>query len=106
MSWQNKIYTGDCLYVLHLDTDSADLIYLDPPFNSNRIFSAPIGSKAAGSSFDMWTWNDVDKTFLEEMIVDYPFLVNFIQSIDVIHSKSMKSYITYMAQRLIEMKGF
>ena len=106
MSWQNKIYTGDCLYVLHgLDTDSADLIYLDPPFNSNRIFSAPIGSKAAGSSFDdMWTWNDVDKTFLEEMIVDYPFLVNFIQSIDVIHSKSMKSYITYMAQRLIEMK--
>ena len=104
-NWTNKIYTGDCLYVLNgLDTNSVDLIYLDPPFNSNRVFSAPIGSKAAGSSFeDMWKWEDVDKLYLEEMITEYPFMVNMIQTIDVMHSKPMKAYITYMAQRIIQM---
>ena len=29
-----------------------DLIYLDPPFNSNRHYEAPIGSKAAGAAFN------------------------------------------------------
>ena len=103
--WTNKIYTGDCLYVLNgLDTNSVDLIYLDPPFNSNRVFSAPVGSKAAGSTFDdMWKWEDVDKLYLEEMITEYPFMVNMIQTIDVMHSKPMKAYITYMAQRIIQM---
>ncbi len=59
----NTLYTGDCLYILHgINSDSVDMIYLDPPFNSNRNFSAPLGSKAAGSSFeDMWRWKDVDE---------------------------------------------
>jgi DNA modification methylase len=102
----NTLYTADCLYTLHgLENETIDLIYLDPPFNSNKNFSAPIGSVAAGTSFeDMWTWKDVDKEYLGEMINDYPFMVNVIQAIDVMHSKSMKAYITYMGQRLIEMK--
>ena len=37
-----------------------DLIYLDPPFNSNRDYAAPIGSKAAGAAFkDTWDLTDV-----------------------------------------------
>ena len=44
-----------------MNSESVDLIYIDPPFNSNRSFSAPIGSVAAGASFkDAWTLNDVD----------------------------------------------
>jgi 16S rRNA G966 N2-methylase RsmD len=31
--------------------ESVDLIYLDPPFNSKRFYSAPIGSKSAGGFF-------------------------------------------------------
>ncbi len=106
MSIRNKLYTGDCLHIVHgLDSESIDLIYLDPPFNSKRIFSAPVGSLAAGNSFeDMWTWDDVDKEYLEQLIDDYPFMVNLIQTLDVIHSKSMKSYVTYMAQRIIELE--
>ena len=102
----NTLYTGDCLYILHgINSNSVDLIYLDPPFNSNRNFSAPLGSKAAVSSFDdMWTWNDVDEQYLESIIKDYPFLVQFIQSIGVISSEAMKSYTAYMTQRIIEMK--
>ena len=65
--FQNTLYTGDNLYVLNgMNSESVDLIYLDPPFNSKRTYSAPIGSKAAGASFkDMWTWDDVDEAYLE-----------------------------------------
>lgn len=101
----NTLWTGDNLYILNgLNSESVDLIYLDPPFNSKRMYSAPVGSKLAGVSFkDMWTWRDVDKAYLETMINDYPSLVSFIQSIEEIHSAGMMSYITYMAQRIIVM---
>ena len=101
----NTLFTGDCLYVLNgMNSESVDLIYLDPPFNSKRFYSAPVGSKAAGASFkDMWSWEDVDEAYLERMIDDYPYLVQFIQSVRVIHGKAMMSYITYMTQRIIEL---
>ena len=101
----NSLYTGDNLYVLRgLNSESIDLIYLDPPFNSKTFYSAPIGSKAAGSSFkDMWTWQDVDKAYLESVIENYPYLVQYIDAVDTIYGEAMMSYITYMAQRIIEM---
>jgi DNA modification methylase len=102
---QNTLYTNDNLYILNgLNSESVDLIYLDPPFNSKRTYSAPVGSKSAGASFkDMWTWQDIDNSYLDKLIEKYPSLVRFIQSIEEIHSKGMMAYITYMTQRLIEM---
>ena len=49
----NHLYYGDNLTVLRdFDTESVDLIYLDPPFNSNAgynvLFKAPDGSGSAG----------------------------------------------------------
>lgn len=42
------IFTGDNLHVLRgMESESVDLIYLDPPFNSNANYAAPIGSAAA-----------------------------------------------------------
>ena len=101
---QNTLYTGDNLYILNgMNSDSVDLIYLDPPFNSKRTYSAPIGSKAAGASFkDIWTWCDVDEECLD-WLEQYPALVEHINSIEKIHSEGMMSYITYMAQRIIQM---
>ena len=51
------IWTGDNLEILRgLNSASVDLIYLDPPFNSNRNYAAPVGSAAAGAAFkDTWT---------------------------------------------------
>ena len=48
MNVKNRtIFCNDNLYILRgLDTESVDLIYLDPPFNSNRNYEAPIGSEA------------------------------------------------------------
>ncbi len=101
----NTLYTNDNLFILHgLNSNLVDLIYLDPPFNSKRFYSAPIGSKAAGSSFkDMWTWEDVNEEYLNALAENYPALTEFIASIGAIHSEAMKAYLTYMAQRIIEM---
>ena len=70
MNVKNRtIFCHDNLYILRgLDTESVDLIYLDPPFNSNRNYSAPIGSEAAGAAFkDTWTLSDVDNAWHGEI---------------------------------------
>ena len=56
------LWTGDNLDVMRgLNSETVDLVYLDPPFNSNRNYAAPIGSEAAGAAFkDTWTLSDVD----------------------------------------------
>ena len=102
---QNTLYTQDNLFVLYgMNSEIADLIYLDPPFNSKRMYCAPVGSKAAGSSFkDMWEWSDVNEAYLEKLAIDYIEITDFIKSIAKIHSKAMMAYITYMCQRLIEL---
>jgi site-specific DNA-methyltransferase (adenine-specific) len=101
----NTLYTNDNLFVLSgLNSNLADLIYLDPPFNTKRVYSAPIGSRAAGSSFkDMWTWQDVNEAYLETLTGKHPALTTFIASAGALHSKAMMAYLTYMAQRIIEM---
>lgn len=101
----NTLWTGDNLYILNgMNSESVDLIYLDPPFNSKRTYSAPVGSVAAGSEFnDMWTWDDVDLYFLEGLYEKCPPLIDYIKSIGAIHGKGMMSYAVYMAQRIVEM---
>ncbi len=101
---KNTLYTGDNLYILNgMDSKSVDLIYLDPPFNSKRTYSAPIGSQASGASFkDIWTWRDVDEECLG-WLEQYPALMEYINSIKWIHSEGMMAYVTYMAQRIIQM---
>jgi len=103
--FRNTLYTNDNLYVLSgLDSESVDLIYLDPPFNSKRTYSAPVGSKAAGTSFkDMWTWQDVDEYYLDSLADNFPALAKYIASVGAVHSKPMMAYLTYMSQRVIEM---
>jgi len=101
----NTLYTNDNLFVLTgMNSNFVDLIYLDPPFNTKRFYSAPIGSKAAGTSFkDMWTWQDVNEAYLYKLAANYPALTEFIANVGKIHSNAMKAYLTYMAQRVIEM---
>jgi len=102
----NTLFTGDNLYILAgMDSDSIDLIYLDPPFNSKRLYEAPVGSKAAGAAFkDMWTWGDVDQTRLESLLERYPAFFNLVNHIGQTHSKGMSAYVAYIAQRLAEMQ--
>ncbi len=104
-AFHNTLYTHDNLYVLSgMNSELVDLIYLDPPFNSKRTYSAPIGSKAAGTSFkDMWTWKDVDEYHLETLADKFPVLTKYIADVGAIHGKPMMAYLTYMSQRVVEM---
>lgn len=100
------IFSNDNLHILRgLDTESVDLIYLDPPFNSNRNYSAPIGSEAAGAAFkDTWTLSDVDNAWHGEIADREPALYQAIHTAELTHGKGMKSYLIMMAVRLLEMK--
>ena len=63
MNWKDEtIFIGDNLHVMRgMNSDSVDLIYLDPPVNFNRNCAAFIRNRAAGVSFkDMWTLSTVD----------------------------------------------
>ena len=103
--FRNTLYTHDNLYILSgIDSELVDLIYLDPPFNSKRMYSAPVGSKAAGASFkDMWTWKDVNEYYLDTLADQFSVLAKYIASVGVVHGKPMMAYLTYMAQRIVEM---
>ena len=106
MNVKNRtIFEGDNLYVLRgLDADTIDLIYLDPPFNSNRIFEASIESKAAGAAFkDSWTPNDLDSAWHGELAEKVPNLYHAISTAEFTHGKSMKAYLIMMGIRMLEM---
>lgn len=107
MNVQNRtIFSSDNLPVLRgIDTQAVDLIYLDPPFNSNRNYAAPIGSNAAGAAFkDTWTLSDVDNAWHGEIADREPALYQAIHAAELTHGKGMKSYLIMMAVRLLEMK--
>ena len=106
-NWENQtIWAGDNLDILRgMNSESVDLIYLDPPFNSKKNYAAPIGSEAAGAAFkDTWTLNDVDEAWHGEIAERDPALYGIIDAAGYAHGKGMKSYLIMMAVRLLEMK--
>ena len=100
------VWTGDNLAVMRgMNSGCVDLIYLDPPFNSNRHYEAPIGSKAAGAAFkDAWTLDDVDVHEHGELADRNPAAYCVIEAARTAHGKSMQSYLIFMAVRLLEMR--
>ena len=103
-NWKNQtIWTGDNLPIMRgMNSASIDLIYLDPPFNSKANYAAPIGSKAAGAEFkDTWTLSDVDVEWINLIETKHPALYRVLLAAI---SDSDKSYLAYMAARLLEMR--
>ena len=102
-NWANEtMWTGDNLPIMRgMNSESVDLIYLDPPFNSKANYAAPVGSKAAGAEFkDTWTLRDIDVAWLDLIELKHPKVNRVIQAA---MTDSDKSYLIYMAARLIEM---
>ena len=97
------IWTGDNLEIMRgMNSDCIDLIYLDPPFNSKADYAAPIGSIAAGAAFkDTWSLSDVDVEWINLIEEKYPTLYHVLLATT---TNSDKSYLVYMAPRLLEMK--
>ena len=98
------IFIRDNLEVMRgFNSESVDLIYLDPPFNSNEDYAAPVGSQAAGAAFkDTWTLSDVDEEWVSEIERSSESLHYAITSAGFTHGPGMQSYLTMMAIRLLE----
>ena len=103
-NWKNKtMWTGDNLPIMRgMNSESVDLIYLDPPFNSKQDYAAPIGSKAAGAEFkDTWSLSDLEIEWLDLLENKQPKLHRVIEAT---MTDSDKAYLIYMAVRLLELK--
>ena len=103
-NWKNRtMWTGDNLPIMRtMNSESVDLIYLDPPFNSKQDYAAPIGSKAAGAEFkDTWSLSDLEIEWLDLIENKHHKLHRVIEAT---MTDSDKAYLIYMAVRLLEMK--
>lgn len=106
-NWVNRtMWTGDNLDIMRgMNSESVDLIYLDPPFNSNQNYAAPIGSEAAGAAFkDTWTLDDVDLAWHGEIAEQHPALYAIIGAARESHGAGMQSYLIMMGVRILEMR--
>ena len=75
MGWKNKLYFGDNLKILrdYVATENVDLIYLDPPFNSNATYNVLFKEKSGEESAaqitafeDTWQWSiEVEAVYME-----------------------------------------
>ncbi|MGD0827385.1 MAG: DNA methyltransferase [Desulfobaccales bacterium] len=112
--WKNKLYFSDNLEVLrrHIPMGSIDLIYLDPPFNSNAtynmLFKEPSGEKSAAqiSAFeDTWKWGtQAEEAFDEAVMAGPPPLAELLKALrQVLGRTNMLAYLSMMAVRLVEM---
>ena len=110
----NKLYFGDNLHVLreHIAPESVDLVYLDPPFNSNAnyniLFKSPEGadSDAQIEAFeDTWHWNDkAEEAFDDVMRSGNSDAFELLRAMRAfLGDNDMMAYLAMMAVRLIEL---
>lgn len=99
------LWIHDNLPVLRgINSECVDLIYLDPPFNSDRLYNAPLGSKAAGAQFDdTWTMDGVKSEWAELQEHADPALFHTVIGAGLTAGDSMQAYVSFMALRLTEM---
>ncbi|MGI8477518.1 MAG: DNA methyltransferase [Thermomicrobiales bacterium] len=110
----NKLYYGDNLDILchHIPTASVDLVYLDPPFNSNRDYNVLFKEKSGKESpaqieafTDTWVWDLSAKRTYNDLLRDAP--ANVAKTVaalkDFVGDNDMMAYLVMMAARLVEL---
>lgn len=92
-----------------INSECADLIYLDPPFNKKRSFVAPLGTDAEGAVFhDIFLATEMKDEILENISlisVAHDRLGDWLQSVKGIDQDPQKqnyNYLVWMAIRLLE----
>jgi DNA modification methylase len=110
----NLLYYGDNLDVLrrHVDSESVDLVYLDPPFNSNAsynvLFAERDGTRAASQikAFeDTWKWDASAARACQDVIEAGGKVSEAMQAFRTFLGDSdMMAYLAMMAPRLVELR--
>ncbi|AKO97600.1 MULTISPECIES: DNA methyltransferase [Marinovum] len=110
----NAFFFGDNLHILreYVADESVDLVYLDPPFNSNAtynlLFKSPDKTRWSDSQIatfdDTWSWGDVPAEAFEEVIATPGKTADVLMSLRLIlGTNDMLAYLTMMAARLVEL---
>ena len=114
----NTLFYGDNLQVLreHIADASVDLVYLDPPFNSNASYNVLFREKSGEDSpaqikafTDTWEWTlETERTF-EQDIVLHPGTPAAVKDMitafrQFIGRNAMLAYLVMMTPRLVELR--
>ena len=114
----NKLYYGDNLDVLrkHIPNDSVDLVYLDPPFNSNRNYNVIFGKDSRSSNGataqiqafdDTWHWTPVTDQQYEQYtggILPMRVADALMAFRTLLGENDAMAYLVNMAPRLVELR--
>ena len=112
--WKNALYFGDNLNILreHIPDESVDLIYLDPPFNSNATYNVLFREKSGQESAaqitafdDTWHWDIGSEAAYRDVVTNGPpKLADLLQAMrSFLGQNDMMAYLTMMAQRMVEL---
>ena len=111
--WKNALYFGDNLDILreHVPDETVDLIYLDPPFNSNATYNVLFREKTGEESAaqitafdDTWHWDMGSEAAYRDVVTNGPpKLGDVLQAMrSFLGQNDMMAYLTMMAQRMVE----
>jgi len=113
-SSKNLLYYGDNLDILrrYVKDETVDLVYLDPPFNSNTnynvLFAEKDGSKAASqiqAFSDTWTWSQESEVVFAEIVMAGGRTADSLQAFRIFLGEcDMLAYLVMMAPRLVELR--
>jgi len=110
---RNRLYYGDNLKVLrrHVQDESVDLVYLDPPFKSNQnynvLFQEQDGTRSAAqvkAFTDTWRWDQAAAGAFQEVVESGGRISQALQAFRTFLGESdMMAYLSMMAPRLKEL---
>ena len=114
----NALFYGDNLAVLreHVADESVDLVYLDPPFNSNASYNVLFREKTGEESpaqirafTDTWEWTQETELTFEQDIIGNPAVPAAVKDMitafrQFIGRNAMMAYLVMMAPRLVELR--
>ena len=115
---RNALYYGDNLQVLreYIPDESVDLVYLDPPFNSNASYNVLFREKSGEESpaqikafTDTWEWTlETERTFEQDIIL-HPGTPSAVKDMitafrQFVGRNAMMAYLVMMTPRLVELR--
>lgn len=109
----NLLYYGDNLDVLreHVRDETIDLVYLDPPFNSNASYNVLFAERGAQSAAqikaftDTWHWDDAAAYDYQTTVEQGGRVADALRAFRTLLSTSdMLAYLSMMAPRLVELR--
>jgi DNA modification methylase len=111
---KSTLYYGDNIDILrrYLKDETVDLVYLDPPFNSNAhynmLFAEKDGSKASGqirAFSDTWTWTQESESIFAEIVTAGGRVADCLRAFRAFLGEcDMMAYLAMMAPRLVEIR--